>query len=229
MSLKVLDLSCCTLITSLPTSVGQLGELEFLNLQGCYRLKELPESICTLSRLQFLNLEFCESLISLPGKIGELKSLKHFSFDTVNYNPDVVIPRGISGLTSLTKLCLPRWKRGCAISMEDVTNLSNMMELSIAVKADTMGNCDCTCSEMRKLRIRYDHADVGEDAEMSVNILPSNMETMIKLQSLCLIQYRGVSLPNYILETLELLHSGQLRELPLLEIGNDNARNSFPM
>eukprot|EP00253_Pinus_taeda_P001156 PITA_01156 len=82
-SLKVLDLSC-TLIKSLPTSVGQLGELQFLNLTGCYLLKELPESICGLSRLQFLNLQFCESLVSLPDNIGDLQSLKHLNFDTLD-------------------------------------------------------------------------------------------------------------------------------------------------
>ena len=76
MSLRVLDLSQCTSITSLPTSLGQLGQLEFLKLTGCYRLKNLPESTGNLSRLRFLHLEFCQSLDSLPDSIGELRNLK---------------------------------------------------------------------------------------------------------------------------------------------------------
>jgi disease resistance protein RPS2 len=227
MSLKVLDLSC-TLITSLPTSVGQLGQLEFLNLTGCYLLNELPETICSLFRLQFLNLDFCESLVSLPDNIGDLKSLKHFSFELVGDTRSVVIPRSIFGLTSLTKLCLPRRRPGCAISMEDLINLSNLMELSIAVKAHTMSNCDWTWLKMRKLVLRFeydanarrdaaakadsnvavddgdnvvvkdadgDEDDVVEDAVM-LDTLP--LENMNELQSLSLIHYRGLSLPNYI-------------------------------
>lgn len=244
MSLKVLDLSCCTLITSLPTSVGQLQQLEFLNLTGCYRLEELPESICGLSRLQFLNLQCCQSLRSLPDKIGALQSLKHLNLDGCG---SVVIQRDIFGLTSLTKLCLPRVGRGRgrAISMEDLRNLRNLMEMSIAVKASTMSNCDCTWLEMRKVtltlvydartRTRTDSNVAVDDRDadaLMVDILP--LQNMNRLQSLSLTGYRGVSLPNYIckfqnLETLKLVDCHQLRELPVLEIGSDSARDSFPM
>jgi disease resistance protein RPS2 len=267
MSLKVLDLSR-SLITSLPTSVGQLGQLEFLNLTGCYLLNELPETICSLFRLQFLNLDFCQSLVSLPDNIGDLKSLKHFSFHLVVDPRSVVFPCSIFGLTSLTKLCLPSdgppGTPGCAISMEDLINLSNLMELSIAVKAHTMSNCDWTWLKMRKLVLQFEHDanarrdaaakadsnvavddgdnvvvkdadgdedDVVEDAVM-LDTLP--LENMNELQTLSLIEYRGLSLPNYIckfqnLEELQLLNCPELRELPVLEIGSDSASDSFPM
>lgn len=238
-SLKVLDLSC-TLIESLPTSVGQLGELQFLNLTGCYLLKELPESICGLSRLQFLNLQSCESLVSLPDKIGDLQSLKHLNFDTYDKDRSTVIPRGIFGLTSLTKLCLPMERPGWVISnIQDLKNLSNLLELCIAVKPHIFSDCDCGwLKKMRKLMLLYVQdanapgADVVEDAAM-VDILPP-LQNMNDLRSLVLYHYPGRSLPSYVrelpnLEELRLWRCAELRELPVLEIGGDSASASFPM
>ena len=136
-----------------------------------------------------------------------------------------MIPRGIFGLTSLTRLCLPLWRRGCAIKMEDLTNLSNMRELSITVKAYTMSNCRCMWLEMRKLSLVYEYADGDKDD--GVDILPFNTESMHNLRCLRLVNYGGLSLPHYCgkfqnLEMLSLVNCHKLRDL------GDNARDSFP-
>jgi disease resistance protein RPS2 len=227
MSLKVLDLSD-TSIQALPTTVGQLGQLEFLNLRGCDKLEELPDSICNLSHLQFLNLEDCDNLNSLPDRIGALKNLKHLKFSGSDKGV-MVIPHQISQLTSLNKLVLP--PLSTPMSVEDLTNLSNLIELDATVKPEIKGGSMSTWSEMRKLRLRFDG---GEDDDAALDILPQNMQSMKKLQSLELFNYRGVSLPNCIcqfqnLKNLHLTRCLKLKELPALEIGNEAARGGFPM
>jgi Leucine-rich repeat (LRR) protein len=155
-SLKILDLSG-TLITSLPTSLGQLGQLEFLKLTGCYLLENLPESIGNLSHLRFLNLEYCQSLNCLPNSIGELRNLKRLSLESCESL--MVIPHAISRLTSLNKLFLPlrggrkSWatsvknfanlsylKELAAKNVEDFANLSNLMELAATTSVEDFAN-----------------------------------------------------------------------------------------
>jgi Leucine-rich repeat (LRR) protein len=226
---RVLDLSH-TSISSLPTSVGQLGQLEFLDLSFCYDLQDLPDSICNLSRLQFLNLEFCGVLHSLPSGIGELTNLKHL--DLKGCDSLVTIPHGIFQLTSLNKLVLP-W--ACTVRAGDLanlSNLSNLMELHATVKAeiDTMG----PWLDMRVLKLKYKHdADTNGD-DVVEDILPESIKHMQKLEALTLFDYEGLSLPNCICEfqnmkSLSLSRCRQLRELPALEIGSESAHASFPM
>jgi hypothetical protein len=150
MPLKVLDLSC-TSITSLPTSLGQLGQLEFLNLSGCLRLKNLPESTGNLSRLRFFNIENCQSLESLPDSIGELRNLKHLKLG--GCESLMGIPHGISHLTSLNKLFLPLWNNSCAISVEDFANLSDLMELTAMVKSAIKESTMTTWTDLRRLEV----------------------------------------------------------------------------
>lgn len=72
--------SCCGK-TTLPTSLGQLRQLEFLKLSGFSHLKNLPANTGNFSRLIFLNLEDCESLNSLLDGIRELRNLKHLKLE----------------------------------------------------------------------------------------------------------------------------------------------------
>ncbi|XVF70292.1 hypothetical protein PTKIN_Ptkin11bG0149600 [Pterospermum kingtungense] len=96
--LKLLNLSNCISLRSLPNKIG-MGCLEKLNLQGCSNLKrfpeideemqcllelildgtgieELPSSVGYLINLVLLNLKDCKNLTSLPSSIHGLKRLK---------------------------------------------------------------------------------------------------------------------------------------------------------
>ncbi|XVF70303.1 hypothetical protein PTKIN_Ptkin11bG0150700 [Pterospermum kingtungense] len=96
--LKVLNLSNCKRLRSLPTKI-RMGCLQRLILRGCSNLKrfpeidgemqclvelhldgsgieELPSSIGNFSNLVLLNLKDCKNLASLPSSINGLKSLK---------------------------------------------------------------------------------------------------------------------------------------------------------
>lgn len=74
--LKLLDLTCCTLVTSLPNSIMGLTQLKVLKLSGCRSLVGLSENIGALSQLELLDLAGCGSLTRLPYSIGGLSQLK---------------------------------------------------------------------------------------------------------------------------------------------------------
>jgi len=74
-SLRVLNLSGCDGLNTLPESVGELALLQELLLAGS-ALQQLP---CTLSRFQelrVLNLRGCSGLTALPLSLGSLVGLR---------------------------------------------------------------------------------------------------------------------------------------------------------
>ncbi|KAK7272448.1 hypothetical protein RJT34_29050 [Clitoria ternatea] len=73
-SLKVLSLSGCTKLESMPDITGA-SNLEYLDIEGCTSLSTLHESIGTLSKNKFLSLKDCTNLVSLPDSINSLTSL----------------------------------------------------------------------------------------------------------------------------------------------------------
>lgn len=219
-SLRVLNMSGCTSMASVPTSIGQLRMLEFLSLSGL-RIKDLPEEICHLSGLQFLHLSSCTSLESLPSKIGELKNLKHLNLDeTTSLN---MIPREISELTSLSRLQLCT---DLSVEMEapasiwSLKGLKNLTELEVwikkwqdgerlRIKDGIMG----TWSEMRHLSLISLTDEMMED-------LPQDMQNMKKLHSFRLWRYNGLSLPNCKfehIEMVELYRCTYMKDLSCLE------------
>lgn len=176
--LRVLELSNSP-IRWLPSSVGQLGQLEFLNLQHCRQLKDLPDSICNLSRLQTLNLTSCMRLQSLPSGIGELKHLKHLRLQ--NCDRLKGIPDGIFQLTSLNTLCLPQIY---TVRAEDLKNFSKLVELRAMVKAEIEVGRLGPWSDMRFLELSYDHEDVDVDVDVDVaeDVLLDSTKYMKKLR-----------------------------------------------
>ncbi|KAH9307783.1 hypothetical protein KI387_035694 [Taxus chinensis] len=66
-SLKILDLTCCTMLRSLPSNFGQLGFLEDLNLFACFKLEELPSNVGNLKSLKKMDLRSCDSLRQIPS------------------------------------------------------------------------------------------------------------------------------------------------------------------
>lgn len=223
--LRVLELSHCQ-TSSLPSSVGQLGQLEFLSLERCYYLNGLPDSICNLSRLQTLNLQWCRSLHSLPSGIGELKRLKNLKLK--GCDSLVTIPDCIFQLTSLNTFCLPM-QQSCTVRAEDLTNFANLVELRARINAEIEVGRLGPWSDMRFLELRYRHDDV--DVGVAEDVLPESMKHMKKLEELRLFDYQGLSLPNCIcdfrnLKVLSFYSCHQLGEFPAMEIGSADA--SFP-
>jgi Leucine-rich repeat (LRR) protein len=76
-NLKVLDLSKCHKLKSLPREIGNLRQLTYLDLDECNSLKSLPKEIGKLKQLTNLYLDHCWKLKSLPKEIGKLTQLTH--------------------------------------------------------------------------------------------------------------------------------------------------------
>ncbi len=71
-NLKVLDLSGCGKLKSLPREIGNLRQLTHLYLEFCQDLESLPKEIGNLRQLTHLYLDHCLNLESLPEEIGKL-------------------------------------------------------------------------------------------------------------------------------------------------------------
>jgi disease resistance protein RPS2 len=223
-SLKVLHLHSQGL-ESIPSSVGQLKQLEFLSLKGLKNIHELPEEICHLSSLQFLDLSDCDALQSLPSKIGELKNLKHLRLPSKLK----VIPREISQLTSLSTLEAREVELSLeaesAASIWSLKGFRNLNTLRIMVKAKANVQEGITSSGIEVgimgtwLEMRHLVLDLDNDVMVD---LPHDMRNMRKLQSLEMWRYQGSSLPDYTckfrhLENIALVECHHLRELSPLE------------
>ncbi|KAF8038740.1 hypothetical protein BT93_B1326 [Corymbia citriodora subsp. variegata] len=127
--LKVLDLSQCSSLKELPTSIGSLRKLEKLIGINCYSSREITHSVGNLSSLQHLNLKGCESLIELPSSIGKLFSLQHLNLEGCKSLRE--LPSSIGDLSSLQHLNLA----GCESLRElpsSIGNLSSLQHLGLA-------------------------------------------------------------------------------------------------
>ena len=76
-----MDLHGCDKLQELPSSIGQLNDLEQLDLEGCGNLKALPDTITALSGLQRLHLDGCSSISTLPPRVGLMAGLSYLSID----------------------------------------------------------------------------------------------------------------------------------------------------
>jgi hypothetical protein len=103
-SLRILDISACEAIRSLPNWIGQLTGLTTLDLSGCYALQGLPEGIGRLTGLRTLDLTDCRALRSLPEVIGGATGLT--TLDLRGCGALQSLPERIGQLTGLTTLHL---------------------------------------------------------------------------------------------------------------------------
>ncbi|KAH0774906.1 hypothetical protein KY290_012043 [Solanum tuberosum] len=67
-------------IREVPSSIGNLSNLESLYLEGCQDLVSLPDSLCNLINLQRLALNGCKRLEKLPENIGDLHQVASLEF-----------------------------------------------------------------------------------------------------------------------------------------------------
>jgi Leucine-rich repeat (LRR) protein len=103
-NLKVLDLSDCTELKSLPGEIVNLRQLTHLLLRCCTKLESLPKEIGKLIQLSHLNLTLCEEIKSLPKEIGKLTQLTHLKLRQC-YNLQS-LPKEVGECTQLIHLDL---------------------------------------------------------------------------------------------------------------------------
>ncbi|XP_057846965.2 disease resistance protein Roq1 [Cryptomeria japonica] len=116
--LKVLVLSGCASLVSLPDTMGSWTSLVSLDMEGC-SVFSLPQDFGGLLNLQELNLSCCQHLSKLPTSFGNLSRLQKLE---IRHNSKLTeLPEGFGGLKSLAFLEM----EGCSVSSlpQDIGNL----------------------------------------------------------------------------------------------------------
>lgn len=119
-----LDLSGCSSLVELPSSIGNATNLSELFLSRCSSLVELPSSIGNATKLKKLNLSDCSSLVELPSSIGNATDLTEL--DLCGCTSLVSLPSSIGNLHKLCSFTL----KGCAKIKEEALSVNiNMKSL----------------------------------------------------------------------------------------------------
>jgi len=111
-----------TSIASLPSSIGELKNLEELIIFDNSKLESLPEELFNCSKLTLLNLSN-NKLISLSDKIGQLGNLKGLILDSNNLKS---LPAGLCRCSKLDEL---RVRQNELTSLPD--EIGNLVNLKI--------------------------------------------------------------------------------------------------
>lgn len=112
----------------LPTSMGNLTNLQRISLRDCRSLKMLPNSMGNCTNLEIINLHGCCDLEMLPDSFGDLANLKHI--DVSHCKSLKRIPNIYSTLTNLSYT-----NSACSSIEMHPSYITNSMEL-------WLNNCD---------------------------------------------------------------------------------------
>ncbi|KAH0915749.1 hypothetical protein HID58_030195 [Brassica napus] len=80
-NLYYLDLSYCSSLVKLPSSIGNATNLEKLSLNYCSSLVKLPSSIGNAINLKTLSLKGCSSMVKLPSSIWNIVNLEELNLE----------------------------------------------------------------------------------------------------------------------------------------------------
>nr|CAD1828958.1 unnamed protein product [Ananas comosus var. bracteatus] len=150
-NLRILDLSNCFSLESLPSSLCDLKNLHDLNLSCLKSLVALPESIGSLQNLRILNVSECCSLQSLPSSSSDLQHLE--KLDISGCGKLCELPKMIQKLTKLRVLL----NNNCSELKgmpQGIGKLVSLQELSVFVigKQDRVEHC-ASISELEHLKL----------------------------------------------------------------------------
>nr|POF00261.1 protein suppressor of npr1-1, constitutive 1 [Quercus suber] len=101
-NLQHLILQCCTRLSKIHTSLGDLKQLLQLDLSGCKSLESLPSEI-SLESLEVFILSGCSRLKKFPEIVGNMSRLSHLYLDGTAIKE---LPSSVEHLTGLVKLDL---------------------------------------------------------------------------------------------------------------------------
>ncbi|KAJ6386630.1 hypothetical protein OIU78_016539 [Salix suchowensis] len=201
-------------IKEIPKEVGKLIHLRHLNLKGCRELVSLPETMCDLCNLQSLDVIQCWSLKELPRAIVKLINLRHLFI----YASGVTfMPKGIERLTCLRTLdwfivCGGGENESKAANLRELKNL-NHIGGSLEIR-NLRGGIEDAAEEQLKNKKRLLCLDLYFKRNHEDDILIEGLQPPSDLERLCIDNYGGIVLPNWMM-TLT-----RLKELQLVACGN---------
>ncbi|XP_018459830.1 probable disease resistance protein RPP1 [Raphanus sativus] len=126
-NLRFLDLSHCSSLVKLPFSLGNAINLQKLILVDCPSLVKLHSSIGNAINLEKLDLDDCSSLVELPSSIGNAINLEEL--DLRNCSSLVKLPASMRNLGRLWYLRLYRCSK-LEVNLANI-NLESLQELNL--------------------------------------------------------------------------------------------------
>ncbi|CAN6900684.1 unnamed protein product [Brassica oleracea] len=214
-NLNKLDLRFCSNLVEIPSSIGNAVNLEIFDLHECSSLVKIPSSITTIASLTSLTLHSCSSLVGLPQNIETVTEPHHINLN--GCSSLVKLPYSIGNATKLEELDLS----GCVSLVElpfSIGNAINLRKLDLTF-----------CLSLLELPSSIGNATKLEELDLShcssFVELPFSIGNAINLQKLNLSYCSSLmELPSSIenainLRKLNLSYCSSLVELPSC-IGN---------
>ncbi|KAF8112756.1 hypothetical protein N665_0062s0100 [Sinapis alba] len=196
-NLKELNLSGCSSLVKLPSSIGNATNLQNLYLSGCSSLVKLPSSIGNATNLQNLYLDRCSSLIKLPSSIGNATNLQNLELDRCSSL--VKLPSSIGNAPNLQNLYLSKcsslvklpFSIGNITTLQnlDLSGCSSLVELPSSIgNATNLRNLDLSgCSSLVEIPSSIGNATNLEKLNLkgcsSLVKLPSSIGNTTKIQN----------------------------------------------
>ncbi|CAM6006315.1 unnamed protein product [Sphagnum balticum] len=209
-NLKVLDLSKCRKLISLPREIGNLTQLTHLYLDFCQNLESLPEEMGKLTQLTHLHLNQCRKLKSLPKEVGNLTQLTHLHLNQCGNLKS--LPKEVGNLTQLTHLPLNQCGNLKSLPKE-VGKLTQLTHLPL----NQCGNLTFLPKEVGNLP-QLTHLHLNQCGNLKS--LPKEVGKLTQLTHLHLNQCGNLkSLPKEVGKLTQLTHlhlnqCGKLKSLP---------------
>ncbi|XP_019165459.1 PREDICTED: probable LRR receptor-like serine/threonine-protein kinase At2g16250 [Ipomoea nil] len=210
-SLRVLDLTSCSIIGSLPTSLGNLSSLTQLHLSHNGLTGVIPLSLGQLSSLSVLNLSHNALNGSIPQSFGSLGSLTLLDLSVNSLFGS--IPLGIGTLSRLKFLNLSGNNLSSSIPPQ-LGDLSSLTDLDLSFNS-LAGNVPPDLSGLRSLR------RLVMENNMLSGFLPANL-----FAPLTQLQFLALGHNNFSGDFPDALWS--MPELQFLDASVNNFTGSLP-
>ncbi|KAF8087560.1 hypothetical protein N665_0578s0013 [Sinapis alba] len=206
-NLYYLDISYCSSLGELPSSIGNAFLLKTLNLIGCSSLVKLPSSIWNIVNLEELNLENCSSLVELPSLLNNTIKYSERSTDIEELDPWIgrvsrirrLVLRGMRKLLSLPQLpdslleldaenCESLERLDCSFSSPNIRlNFANCFKLNqeardLIIQTPTY---QYAVFHAEEVPMYFTYRSSGSSLTVNLNRLPVGNSTKFKACILC--------------------------------------------
>lgn len=232
--LKKLNLTTIRGFSKLPSSIGQLTQLEELYIDNCLGIDTLPKAIGNLKNLKKLELVNLTYLSHIPDELGQLSKLE--TFTTIQLNKLFSFPSTIAQLKNLKN-----FRIDIALNIDsldsDIGALTQLESLTIrpGLYMEALPASFGQLTNLKSFEIRESHNIKDLPKEMgnikSLEYLtiydcgkmtkaPTAMDSFINLKELSIIKCSSIeTLPKSIgnmqqLEKITLMNNGRLDTLP---------------
>ncbi|CAK7341465.1 unnamed protein product [Dovyalis caffra] len=184
--LKYLSLRGISLITKLPSSIGELLALEILDLRACHNLEELPSETGSLMRLTHLDVSDCPFLESMPKELQNLIRLHVLKGFVIGNSKTSCKIDDLSNLKELRRLGIfigneAVVREGEFTKLKDIGKLHSLtIWWGVKKSREPPRGKSPALSKLKSMRLAA-MADLGTQANPPTELKPSTLKKLKKL------------------------------------------------